>query len=382
MELRRSLYASGGMHAALILWLALDGVFHRAEPPPDFQVTGVTIMSIAEFEAMSQSVPAVPVALQQPEVLLPQPEAAPLAPPTAEAPPPRPRPPEVTESPPPEAQPTPPPPAPQAEVIDDITAPPLPEAGDPTQPPSDTPTPEDIPRVAPTPAPTPAPEAEIAPEVVEQPSESAPASETAQEITPTAPEAATTEIVTEAERPSGGAPTVSVRPPSRPDRPAPVQSAAVQETPAPAPETPAAPTPAPEAPAEDAMAAAIAAAVAEAAATPAPAAPSGPPLTNGQRDGFRLAVAGCWNVGSLSTDALRTTIVVAFSMNRDGTPVGNSIRLDSVVDGTNAGAQNAFETARRAIIRCGASGYDLPEESYDQWREVEAVFNPEGMRLR
>jgi hypothetical protein len=54
--------------------------------------------------------------------------------------------------------------------------------------------------------------------------------------------------------------------------------------------------------------------------TAQPAAPSGPPLTQGARDGFRIAVQACWNVGALSTEALGTTVVVAFDMARDGRP--------------------------------------------------------------
>jgi hypothetical protein len=50
--------------------------------------------------------------------------------------------------------------------------------------------------------------------------------------------------------------------------------------------------------------------------------------------------------------------------------------------GGETAARQAFEAARRAVIRCGTSGYDLPEESYDHWRELELVFNPEEMRLR
>ncbi|MEM6478789.1 MAG: energy transducer TonB, partial [Pseudomonadota bacterium] len=42
----------------------------------------------------------------------------------------------------------------------------------------------------------------------------------------------------------------------------------------------------------------------------------------------------------------------------------------------------AFEAARRAIIRCGAKGFDLPSEKYDQWKEIEMTFNPEQMRTR
>jgi hypothetical protein len=41
-----------------------------------------------------------------------------------------------------------------------------------------------------------------------------------------------------------------------------------------------------------------------------------------------------------------------------------------------------FEVARRAIIRCGKGGYPLPPEKYAQWKELELVFDPSGMRLR
>ena len=108
----------------------------------------------------------------------------------------------------------------------------------------------------------------------------------------------------------------------------------------------------------------------------------GPPLTGGEKDAFRLAVSRCWNVGSLSTAALSTTVVVGFEMEQSGKPVTSSIRMVSFAGGNDAGARQAFEAARRAIIRCGARGFDLPVEKYDQWREIEATFNPEGMQFR
>jgi hypothetical protein len=82
-------------------------------------------------------------------------------------------------------------------------------------------------------------------------------------------------------------------------------------------------------PEEDPLADAIASAVADANATETaqPAAPSGPPLTQGARDGFRIAVQACWNVGALSTEALGTTVVVAFDMARDGRPEQGTMRL-------------------------------------------------------
>ena len=110
--------------------------------------------------------------------------------------------------------------------------------------------------------------------------------------------------------------------------------------------------------------------------------PRGPPLTGGEKEAFGLAVGNCWNVGSLSTSARATKVVVAFDMQRNGMPVTDSIRLVDFVDGSEADAGRAFEAARRAIIRCGTKGFQLPAEKYDQWREMTATFDAEGMQLR
>lgn len=385
--MRRELYASAGVHALILLWIAFGNGLFRDSPDVAFEVTGVTLLSTAEFEALT----AVP-APASPQVEAP---VAPLAAPEAEteapsAPETEARAPDVTqpeaaappqpEAAPAVAEPTPPP---DAEVADQVAA--LPAPQDPTAAPDEIPTPREAPRVAPVPAPAPAPDVETAPDVVDRPTTPDQSEAPAPEVTETAPDEATTEIVTEAEEPaSSNAPLASMRPSARPSRPAPVETAAA-ETPPPPEDHPEEPEPE----SADAMADAIAAAVAAAsqtapaaAETPAPASLSGRPLTSAQRDGFRLAVGGCWNVGSLSSEALQTTIMVGFAMNRDGTPVVDSIRLLDVVSGSDTGARQAFDAARRAIIRCGRSGYDLPDDSYDYWREVEAVFNPEGMRLR
>ena len=113
-----------------------------------------------------------------------------------------------------------------------------------------------------------------------------------------------------------------------------------------------------------------------------PSAPMGPPLTDGEKDALRVAVSSCWNVGSLSADALATTVVVAVSLQETGVPDSRSIRLVSFSGGSESGARQAFEVARRAIIRCGAQGFPLPVEKYSQWREIKMTFDPEGLRLR
>ena len=103
-------------------------------------------------------------------------------------------------------------------------------------------------------------------------------------------------------------------------------------------------------------------------------------MTDGEKDALRVAVQQCWNVGSLSTDALQTTVIVQVSMSQDGRPDTGSIRMVGFEGGSEAAAQQAYEAARRAIIRCGANGFALPVEKYDQWRDIEMVFNPERMR--
>jgi hypothetical protein len=207
-----------------------------------------------------------------------------------------------------------------------------------------------------------------------------------------APEAATTQIITEAtqtDRDGGGAPATSPRPQPRPARPAPVQQAAAPPTPAPTNAEPPTPQPTPQ-PAEpelpDDLLASIAEAAAEVAGETARAgltdrgAAAGA-LGAGEADALRRAVQGCWNVGALSTEAMATTVTVAFAIGRDRRPTGD-MRLADWSGGSQAAAQQAFEAARRAILRCGSDGFPLDPEAYDIWRDVEMTFNPESMRIR
>jgi len=367
--MRRALYASGGIHLAVLGWAVLGAQLFWDRDTPEFEVTGVTLLSTAEFDAMFSDAPS-PPATDTP--LAPTPPDEPDAPiaPGAEDIAPEAVTPEAAPPPPGEAEPdvTAMAPPPQADVTDQIALLPSPPAQDVTAPPSDRPAPDAAPRVAPTPAPAPPPEAEIAPQVAPEP-EPAETPTPLPDTPPTAPEEAAPEIVTEAETPASSvAPVASVRPAARPER---MVAAA---TPAPEVQAPAAEE-------IDPMAAAIAAAVAEAASAPA-AAPSGPPLTRGQREGLRLAVQNCWNVGALSSEALRVTVTIEVQMARSGVPEQNSVRMLGNTGGSDTAIRQAYEAARRAVLRCGGSGYDLPAESYDQWRTIEITFNPEDMRLR
>lgn len=245
------------------------------------------------------------------------------------------------------------------------------------------PTPRPVPRIAPEAVTTPDPQ----PEIADAPTpDVAPEAETEQvveeEQPAAAPEEATTEIVTEAETPSGMAssPRPKARPANLAARAVAAQGAVQEEAPSP-----------PASQQQDESADAVANAAAEAAAAlaaeaagepSAPERPSGPPLSAGERDALRVAVSQCWNVGALSSEALRTTITVSLAMNRDGTPVSGSLRLIGSSGGSQSAANAAYEVARRAILRCGARGFNLPVEKYDHWRNIEMTFDPEQMRFK
>lgn len=368
-------YISGIGHVGLIGWLILGWGFDAE--PLRMQTMDVSVISGEEFDQMRarttpepgnadptapapptvDETPPPPPAQEQPTEVAPPPD--PVEQPIVEVPPPPPPSPPATEAddqpPPAPSVPETPPPAPELEI-------------------SPQPTPPQAPTVASTISAPPPPDAAVDEVVREEvvPDNSAEAEVVAEEQEPTAPEQTTTQIVIE-----DLAPTTSVRPATRPSRPAP-PAPAVTET---AQETPA-PDPAPTPPAtpqvnENDVAAALEAALGAAAA---PAVAAGPPMTGAERDSFRLAVNRCWNVDPGSV-AARVTVEVGFSLSPDGSVIGSEVRLLSS-DGDQSATNTAFEAARRAILRCQSGGYQLPADKYDQWKDVVITFDPSGMRLR
>lgn len=358
-------------HTALLGWLVLG--WGLTQEPLPFEVTEVSVVSGEEYAAL--------VAATSPQPLDTQPET-PVAPDVLPAPeaPPEPTSPPEPEQPvtPPQQEPPPVPPVeelpvpaapdplpPQTEVADlpPEIVPPAPPAPPPQAAvliPDTRPQPRPAPRVAPEAALPPPPEAEIAPVVQQEVAPdvvSEPVVEEAQEAT--APEEATTEIVTEADTPSGAVET-AIRPPARPQRPTPP------------PQTPGETS---TADSQNAAQSAVDAAVAAAAGDP------GPPMTGAERDAFRLSVQGCWVVDPGST-AARVTVTVAFELGRDGRVVAGNVIMIGNTGGEPAAVQTAFESARRAVLRCQADGFPLPADKYEQWRLVEMTFNPAEMRIR
>ena len=105
-------------------------------------------------------------------------------------------------------------------------------------------------------------------------------------------------------------------------------------------------------------------------------------LAPGTIRGMQLAISPCWNLGASSSAALSTTVVVGMELSIEGKPLASSIYLVGYEGGDDASAQRAFETAQRAINDCGAKGFELPADKYSAWKKVEITFNPERMRVR
>ncbi|MEX1235025.1 MAG: energy transducer TonB [Roseovarius sp.] len=385
---------SGAGHIGLIGWILFGGMLPDRDL--DFDVTQVTAVSSEEYaDIISRSTapeetteiapPAAPEVPQDDPDLSSAVDTAPEAPQPAPAP-------EAE----PDPTPSPPPAAPQAEVSDEA-----PEIEQPSQDmaalvPETSARPQQRPaeRVAPQQVDPPDPDTTVD-DVVREEAVPDEAAETPREETEaTAPEVAATEIVTEAEEAETAAPLNSVRPRTRPQdlraepepeaQPEPeTQTATADPDPAPTPDPEPEPEPSTDSSSvEDALAAALGGAAEAPDQTPAPSVNAGPPLTAGEKEGLRVAVQNCWNTGSLSSDALNTTVTVSFEMSEDAKPIDGSLRMLDSSGGTAGSAQQAYEAARRAILRCGARGFGLPAEKYASWRNVELVFNPENMRIK
>lgn len=78
------------------------------------------------------------------------------------------------------------------------------------------------------------------------------------------------------------------------------------------------------------------------------------------------AVHPCWKIGRLSAAAQNVSLRVSFELDSARRPVLDSIRLVEAVGGDESAIQQAFEAARRAIIRCGVDGYPDELEAGEQ----------------
>jgi hypothetical protein len=403
---------SGIGHAGLILWVMLGDWLFAPRDTLQIQATQVSFVTEAELAAMQSSSPtpsetpsdeppAVEVAepvSSEPPAAEPEPEAIPEPEPEVQpAPAPEPEPMPLPE---PEAVPE-PQPAPEAPAPEPL---PEPEPLPPEPLPNDlavAPEDQPLPSMSSSQRPKPRPADIVAPDPVAVPEDALTAetpepavSETPTETPQDPPQETTAETLpeetgdvleTEATEDQDEAlgMTASIRPKSRPNRPA----AAAE--PAATPAEPAAEATAESEAVSDPAADAIAAAVAEAAAAEAaaaetggsPSSTAGPPLNAGEIGNIASAIGKKWNVGSLSTDALSSIVVLRVEFSPDGKP--GDITLVESSGPSQSGIQVAFEAARRAVqIAWRDGGIPLPADKYETWKVLEFVFDGNGMRLR
>lgn len=73
---------------------------------------------------------------------------------------------------------------------------------------------------------------------------------------------------------------------------------------------------------------------------------------------IEITTKQCWNVGALSTEALFQTVRLSVEVDPNGLPSSQSIRLLNPEGNVSAAVRQAYEAARRAIIRCSVGWPD------------------------
>lgn len=102
-------------------------------------------------------------------------------------------------------------------------------------------------------------------------------------------------------------------------------------------------------------------------------APDNLPIDDQERQIFEK-LKPCWNVGALSSEALRTPITLVFSISGGGI---DSQSIASKVPLTNPNEEQAYEAARRAAIRCGSDGR-IDALTLNNGEPIEVTFDPNG----
>lgn len=400
--MRTGTIISGIGHVGLILWLLFGGYLTAHNDAPPIQVSDVSLITNKQFAQLTAAAAPPPA---RPQTKVKSPEAAKETKP-AKAP--KPDTPAVSPKPAPKPK-----QEPKPEKLPQITS-----AEPRVQPPKflKAPTPEKPPaaatlspdvhtsappkasqRVAPTPAPAPAPDAAVAP----VPTPEAAPEKTATQAKPQkpkqakAPKEASTQIVPEASKQAKAltgqstAPKVSPRPELRPETPAapaqpPKEKVAKAEKPAkPEKAKPQKAKPDTSSAVDAALAAAMSA-TNGAGVTEGGQGKSthlGPPVSAADTEGLLSTLKSTWIIdpGSPSADV---TVTVDFQLSPDGKVIPSTIKLVSAEGGNQTAQQIAYRKARTAILHGSDLGFNLPPAKYQEWRDIQMVFDPKGMRLQ
>lgn len=106
--------------------------------------------------------------------------------------------------------------------------------------------------------------------------------------------------------------------------------------------------------------------------------PLGAEISLSERESLRLAVQSCWSppIGIQGAGNLQVTLAIELKI--DGS-LATVPELISPRGSTDPGVELAFEAARRALIQCGKRGFNLPADKFGRWQKMEVTFDPGGM---
>lgn len=100
---------------------------------------------------------------------------------------------------------------------------------------------------------------------------------------------------------------------------------------------------------------------------------TGTTLTTSEMDALRGQIQACWSVPASAQGQGNLKVSVRFNLEPDGRLAGNPAIT------TSSGNRQLDESARRAVLRCGQNGYQLPADKYDAWQTVIVNFDPSDM---
>tara|TARA_B110000977_G_scaffold34956_1_gene46845 strand:+ start:116703 stop:117557 length:855 start_codon:yes stop_codon:yes gene_type:complete len=95
-------------------------------------------------------------------------------------------------------------------------------------------------------------------------------------------------------------------------------------------------------------------------------------LTGEEADNFISKIQQCWNVPEGAKNNSSYVIAMGIKLTQDSILEEEPKKL-SLNTGSEAGMLQAYEAARRALIRC--QPFKLPAEKHEAWREMEIKFD-------
>lgn len=99
-------------------------------------------------------------------------------------------------------------------------------------------------------------------------------------------------------------------------------------------------------------------------------------LSANEIDALRARMVVCWRAPIDAADPDRLVVRVRFTLRRDGS-LESGPDLLTAINRADRAMVVAGENALRAVRSCAP--YDLPQERFDQWREIIFTFDPRQM---